>query len=129
MTIIDEPDNQDERSPLKKDVEINATTSSAALAPPPYTSIESIPTPSPNPIPSDPQSQVVMLLRRRSPIRRFFVAFVVAWLVLLLWSALMHSFNKARRPIGHRHSYEYEVVRLHSIHFFTLPNRLILERI
>ena len=124
MTILDEPsDSQDERSPLKKDVEINTTTSSAALAtaPPPYTSIASIPTPSPNPIPSsqaipqtDPHSPHVILLRRRSPIRRFLVAFLVAWLVLFLWSALVHSFNKAGHflPIGRRHSYEYEVVRL-----------------
>jgi hypothetical protein len=134
MTILDEP--SDERSPLKKDVEINSTSSAAQAtaesAPPPYTSI---PTPSPNPIPpsraipqTDPQSHhhdlVILLTRRsairRSAIRRFLVAFMVASLVLVLWSALVHSFTKTRHflPIGRRHGYEYEVVRLHSIHFF-----------
>jgi len=112
MTILEPSDNQDERSPLKKNVENNTT----ATAPPPYTPI---PTPSPNPIPSpqaippqtEPQSHHVILLRRGSAIRRFLAAFVVAWLVLLLWSALVHSFDRARRfpPIGHRHGYEYEV--------------------
>ena len=125
MTILDEPSgNQDERSQLKKDVEINTTTSSAALAtdPPPYSSIA---IPSPNPIPSPqaipqayPQveSHHVVLHRRRSPIRRFLAALLVAWLVLFLWSALLHSFDKVRH-IGGRHGYEYEVVRLHSFHF------------
>lgn len=140
MTILDEPtDNQDERSPLKKDVEINATTSSAAqaTAPPPYTLI---PTPSPNPIPSPqaipqtvPQSHHhdhVVLLRRRSPIRRFFAALVVAWLVILLWSALLHSLRVRHfLSIRPRHNYEYEVVRLDSIRLFSFLNWLILEHI
>jgi hypothetical protein len=137
MTILDEPSNN-QNEPFKKDVdvEINTTASSAALAtdPPPYTSIESIPTPSPNPTPSSqatqaipqtvPQSHHVVLHRRPSPLGRFLGAFLVAWLVLFLWSALLHSFDKARHsvPIGHRHSYEYEVqvVRLHSFHFILL---------
>jgi len=123
MTILDESSgNQDERSPLKKD----ATTSSAdlATAPPPYSSLPT--TPSPNPIPSSrraipqttqaiprsipqtvPQSHHVVLHHRPSPIRRFFTAFLVAWLVIFLWSVLLHSFNK---DSGHsRHGYEYEV--------------------
>lgn len=121
MTILDEPSgNQDERSPLKKGVEFNSTATSAALAtdPPPYSSI---PTPSPNPVSSsqaipqtNPQPRHVILHRRPiSPIRRFLGAFLVAWLVLMLWSALVHSFHKARHfvPIGRGHSYEYEVVR------------------
>ena len=130
MAILDPSDNQDERSLLKKDVENNTTTSSAALAtaPPPYTSI---PTPSPNPIPSsqaivavipqrdDPHSNHAILVCRRSPIRRFLLAFGVAWLVLFLWSALMHSFKKTRHfvPIGPNYNYDYEIVSLHSIHF------------
>lgn len=123
MTIIDE------RSPLNKDVEINATTSSAApgTAPPPYALM---PTPSPNPIPSpqaipqtDPEPHHVILLRRPSPIRRFFAALVVAWLVLLLWSALLHSLRVRHfLSVGSRHGYEYEVVRLHSIHVSMLLN-------
>ena len=127
MTILDEPSgNQDERSPLKKDVEINATTSSAELgtAPPPYTSF---PTPSPNPIPpsqpipqTDPQPHRVILHRRPSPFRRFLAAFLVAWLVILLWSALLRSFDKVGHFVGRRHNYEYEIVRLHSFHFLML---------
>ena len=122
MTIIEPSDNQDERSPLKKDVEINTTISSAALAtaPPPYTSF---PTSSPNPIPSSqaipqnddgPQPHRVILSHRPSPIRRFLAAFLVAWLVLFLWSAFVHSFNNVRHVtlIGNSHSHEYEVVRL-----------------
>ena len=132
MTILDEPSgNQDESSPLKKDVEINNATSSVATAPPPYASI---PTPSPNPIPSEssqaipqtgPQSHRVITFRnRRSPIGRFLAAFGIAWLVLLLWSALVHSFNLTKHfvPVGRRHSYEYEAVRLHSFHSFMLLN-------
>ena len=128
MTILDEPSgNQDERSPLKKGVEFNSTATSAALAtdPPPYSSI---PTPSPNPVSSsqaipqtNPQSHLVVLHRRRSPLGRFLAALVVAWLVLMIWSAFVHSFHNGRHfvPIGRRHSYEYEVLRFH---FFMLLN-------
>jgi hypothetical protein len=123
MAILDEP--TDEHSPLKKDVEISTTSSSTAAAqataPPPYTLI---PTPSPNPIPpsqaipqTDPQSLYV-LLSRRSAIVRFLRAFGVACLVLLLWSAFVHSFSKKKNR--HLHSYEYEVVRFHSIYFYML---------
>jgi len=111
---LDEPsDNQDEPSPLKKDIATSSTV--PATAPPPYTSI---PTTSPNPIPSsqaipqtDPQPHHVILPRRGSPIRRFLAAFAVAWLVLLLWSILVDSFHKARHlpPLGRRPSYEYEI--------------------
>ena len=134
MTILDEQSgNKDE--PLKKDIEINAATSSAApeTAPPPYTSI---PTTSSNPIPSsqvtraiphtDPHPHPhphphVILHRRPSPIRRFCGAFLVAWLVVLLCNIFMQSFHKARHSVpGRRHGYEHEVVRLHSFHFFML---------
>ena len=137
MAILRDDEPFDEHTPLKKDVEMNATTSSAAgaQAPPPYTPIpiptpspnpisnpspNPIPTPSPNPIPpssqaipphTDPslQSHLALVLNRQPAIGRFLRAFVVAWLVVLLWSALMHSFSKSK----HRHldSYDYEVVR------------------
>ena len=125
MTIVEPSDNQDERSPLKKDVEINASTSSAALAtaPPPYTPI---PIPSPNDIPSsqdiqssqdvprtNPQSNHVIvgfLPHPQSPIRRILGAFVVAWLILLLWSALLHSFMMVGNmpPKGHTTSHQWQ---------------------
>jgi hypothetical protein len=134
MTILG---NQDERSPLK-----NAAASSTE-EPPPYSSL---PTPTPNPTPSSqaipqaipqtvpqtitqtitrtvPHSHHVVLHRRQSAIRRFLTAFLVAWLVILLWSALLHSFNIKKS----RHGYEYEVVRLPSFRFFMFLKWLILE--
>ena len=142
MAILQDDEPSDEHTPLKKDVEMNATTSSAAgaQAPPPYTPIQiqtpspnPIPTPSPNPIPpssqaipphTDPslQSHLALVLNRQPAIGRFLRAFVVAWLVVLLWSALMHSFSKSK----HRHldSYEYEVVRF-TFHPFLVTCELI----
>ena len=138
MVVIDEPSgHQEERSPLQKGAEINTTTlaSSAALgtAPPPYTSI---PTPPPNPIPrsqpipqTNPQSHHVILLHRQSPLRRFLAALAVAWLVVFLWSALVHSFNHVRHFPGHRHGYDYEVVRFAFLPFLNAPELINSERI
>lgn len=105
--------NQDDgRSPLKRN-----DTPVPATAPPPYA-----PTPPPNHIPSYqaiPQTPHV-ILPRPSPMRRFLLAFAVAILVLLLWSAFLDSFDKVVRhipPNGRRH---YEFVCLQSIHFYIL---------
>ena len=89
-------ENQDERSPLKTEGEIDITSPSAGLLlatapPPPY-----VPTLPPNPL--VPSYQAVShphhVARRQSPIRRLLVAFAVACLVLLLCSAIIYGFYK-----------------------------------
>ena len=87
-------ENQDERSPLKTEGEIDITTPSAGLLlatapPPPY-----VPTLSPNLI--VPSYQAVPhphhVTHRQSPIRRLLVTFAVACLVLLLCGAITYGF-------------------------------------
>ena len=128
MIIVEPSSDQDEHSPLKKDIEIGTTTVSPsaapATAPPPYTL-----TPPPNPTPSEsyqpiPHSHNDTPLRRESPIRRFLAAFTVAVLILLLWAAFVDSIREAVGYFphkGHRHSYGYAPVRLQFIKFFHVP--------
>lgn len=88
-------ENQDERSPLKTEGEIDIATPSDALLlatapPPPY-----IPTLPPNPIVPSYQAvsypHHVTVPRRQLPIRRLHVTFAIA-LVLLLCVASMYGF-------------------------------------
>ena len=90
-------ENQDERSPLKTEGDIDITTPSAALrlatATPPY-----VPTLPPNPVvPSYqavPHSHHVILPRQQLTIRRLLVAFAIASLILLLCGAFMYGFYR-----------------------------------
>ena len=107
MIILESSDDQHERSPLKKAVEIDIPTPSAAPAttPPPYapTAI-----PHPNPLPPYqtiiPHHHVGRSPHRRSALRRLLRAFAVACLILLLWGIFIKSVvvkshpSKRRRP-------------------------------
>jgi hypothetical protein len=85
-------ENQDERSPLKTEGEIDITALTAP--PPPY-----VPTLSPNLIVPPYQAILhphhVTIPRRHSPIRRLLVSFAIAaCLVLLLCGTIMYGFYK-----------------------------------
>ena len=86
-------ENQDERSPLKTEGDMDITTPSPSLLlatapPPPY-----VPTFPPNPsYQAVPHSHHVTLPRRQLTIRRLLVASMTACLVLLLCGAFMYSF-------------------------------------
>jgi hypothetical protein len=82
-------ENQDERSPLKIEGEIDVTTRSAA---PPY--LPTLPPISTAPsYQAVPHSQHVTLPRRQLPIRRLLVA-SIACLILLLCGAFLYGFYK-----------------------------------
>ena len=91
-------ENQDERSPLKTEGDIDIATPSAdlrlATATPPY-----VPTLPPNlVVPSYqavPHSHHVTVRRQQLTIRRLLVAFAIACLILLLCGASMYGFYKA----------------------------------
>jgi len=112
MIILDPSDNQNPPSPLKKDDEINIIPSAApTMAPPPAY----VPTQPPNPIIHNPipsyqaiphSHHHVTLHRRRSPLRRLFVAFAIAALILLLWGVFIDSLNKVARHFPGRRGYE-----------------------
>ena len=123
MIILESSDDQHERSPLKKAVEIDIPTPSAAPAttPPPYA-----PTAIPHPNPLPPYQTIIPHQRvRRSPqgsswsaLRRLLLAFAVACLILLLWGIFIKSIvvrshpSKRRRP-----DYGYTLVRNPSASF------------
>lgn len=93
-------ENQDERSPLKTEGEIDILTPSAPLLatapPPPY--VSTLPS---NPIipsyqavthPHHNHVTVPGVTRRNIPIRPLLVTFAIACLVLLLWGSFMYGF-------------------------------------
>jgi len=123
MIILESSNDQHERSPLKKAIEIDVPIPSAApatMAPPPYapTAI-----PHPNPLPPYqtiiPHHHVRRSPHRRSALRRLLRAFAVACLILLLWGIFIKSIavrshpSKRRRP---DYGYTLDTFRIGSHH-------------